>query len=204
MKRIQIIGTQRSGSNLLRVMLNQHERICAPHPPHLLKTFKPLLERYGSLEVRENFLSLALDMIKWVELNPVQWQGFTPTALEIIDRCESPTVYQLFKAIYDWEAERFGKQVWVCKSMSNYEFADQFELEGIFDHYIFLYRDGRDVALSFSKAIVGPKLPFFCATQWNQDQIESLKLKNKLGAKVYALSYESLIQQPDFELEKLF
>ena len=42
MKFFQFIGTQRSGSNLLRLMLNQLEGIYAPHPPHILKTFYPL------------------------------------------------------------------------------------------------------------------------------------------------------------------
>ncbi len=32
---IFMIGTQRSGSNLLRLMLNQLPEIAAPHPPSL-------------------------------------------------------------------------------------------------------------------------------------------------------------------------
>ncbi|MEQ8413616.1 MAG: sulfotransferase [Imperialibacter sp.] len=204
MKRIQIIGTQRSGSNLLRVMLNQHQNVCAPHPPHLLKTFYPLLPRYGNLQSSDNFAELVEDMITWVELNPVAWRGFSPSSSQIIDRCTSPTIFQAFKAIYDWEARLNGKNVWVCKSMTNYEFADDFEKEKIFDHYIFLYRDGRDVALSFSKAIVGPKSAYYCAAQWNYDQTASIKLQQRLGPKVFALSYEQLIQNPAGELERLF
>ncbi len=33
---IFMIGIQRSGSNLLRLMLNQLPEIAAPHPPHVL------------------------------------------------------------------------------------------------------------------------------------------------------------------------
>ena len=50
MKYIQLIGTQRSGSNLLRLMLNQLDEICAPHPPHILSVFLPILSKYGNLE----------------------------------------------------------------------------------------------------------------------------------------------------------
>jgi hypothetical protein len=46
---IQIIGTQRSGSNLLRVILDQSDQIASPHPPHILTTFIPLLPLYGPL-----------------------------------------------------------------------------------------------------------------------------------------------------------
>ncbi len=185
-------------------MLNQHQNICAPHPPHLLKIFHPLLPGYGDLSLKDNFRTLVGDMIEWVKLNPVVWQRFAPSADEIIDQCTYPTVYQIFKSIYDWEARNTGKEVWVCKSMSNYEFVNHFESEGLIDHYIFLYRDGRDVALSFAKAIVGPKSSYYCATQWHRDQSASIKCQEQLGDRVIALSYEDLIQQPEQELDRLF
>ncbi|MDH3309864.1 MAG: sulfotransferase [Gammaproteobacteria bacterium] len=50
---IFMIGTQRSGSNLLRLMLNQLPRITAPHPPHILPRLMPLLVNYRDLERRE-------------------------------------------------------------------------------------------------------------------------------------------------------
>ena len=52
---IFMIGTQRSGSNLLRLMLNEPARIAAPHPPHILQRLMPLVPNYGDLEKRENF-----------------------------------------------------------------------------------------------------------------------------------------------------
>ena len=55
---IQMIGTQRSGSNLLRVMLGGIDAIAAPHPPHILQRFLPLLPKYGSLE----------DSISWLRM----------------------------------------------------------------------------------------------------------------------------------------
>ena len=75
MKFIQFIGTQRSGSNLLRTMLNQLPEIAAPHPPHILKTFEPILPIYGDLNDNTNFESLVNDVCLWVELNPVSWQS---------------------------------------------------------------------------------------------------------------------------------
>ena len=44
-----IIGTERSGSNLLRVILDAHSRISVPHPPHIMRYFSPLVARYGDL-----------------------------------------------------------------------------------------------------------------------------------------------------------
>ena len=51
---IQMIGTQRSGSNLLRVMLDAVDQITAPHPPHILQRFIPLLDKYGDLNQPEH------------------------------------------------------------------------------------------------------------------------------------------------------
>lgn len=36
---IFIIGTERSGTNLLRLILNAHPNIALPHPPHIMKIF---------------------------------------------------------------------------------------------------------------------------------------------------------------------
>ncbi len=185
-------------------MLHQHKAICAPHPPHLLKTFHPLLHLYGPLSVSANFNRLINDMITWVKLNPVPWEAFNPTVQQIKDGSSSASVIQVFKSIYDWEARAEGKSVWVCKSMTNYEFVDAFEADGFIDKYIFLYRDGRDVALSFKKAIVGPKSPYFCAQQWAKDQLACLKLADNLGNKVILVRYEDLIEEPLQVLERLF
>ena len=37
-----IVGTERSGSNLLRVMLNASSELAVPHPPHVMRYFAPL------------------------------------------------------------------------------------------------------------------------------------------------------------------
>ena len=76
MKYIQLIGTQRSGSNLLRLMLNQLDDISAPHPPHILSTFLPVLEKYGNLKTSKNLNNLILDVCKWIKLNPIKWENF--------------------------------------------------------------------------------------------------------------------------------
>ena len=72
MKYIQLIGTQRSGSNLFRLMLNQFDGISAPHPPHLINTFFPILGIYGDLNKKNSLNKLLLDVIEWVKLNPIK------------------------------------------------------------------------------------------------------------------------------------
>ncbi len=59
---IFIIGTERSGSNLLRLILNSHSRISIPHTLHVMRYFTPLVSYYGNLLMDENFNRFARDV----------------------------------------------------------------------------------------------------------------------------------------------
>ena len=85
MKSIFIIGEQRSGSNLLRLMLNQSPQIAAPHPPHILQRMAGLLPRYGDLNENKNFTQLIDDVCHLVETNPVLWRGISLDRKEIFE-----------------------------------------------------------------------------------------------------------------------
>lgn len=203
-KAIQIIGTQRSGSNLLRVILNQLSEVDAPHPPHLLERFFPLLPKYGDLNIEANFDNLIEDVCKLVELNPVPWEGFQINRTTIKSNCKSNSLIEIFRVIYELKAQSSGATYWCCKSMVNIFFADKIEESGINPFYIYLYRDGRDVALSFSKAIVGEKNMYHIAKQWKQEQDFSIELKEKLGDdRVFLISYEELLDDSEVVLKRL-
>ncbi|QDO95176.1 sulfotransferase [Formosa sediminum] len=203
-KAIQIIGTQRSGSNLLRVMLNQIEAIDAPHPPHILQRFYPLLATYGNLNIELNFLKLIDDVCKLIEFNPVPWQGFTLDRKAIRKQCETNTLLEVFKVIYNLKATHAKANYWCCKSMANINYIDVLEASNIKPIYIHLYRDGRDVALSFKNAIVGPKHTYHLAKKWKTEQELCLKLKHSVAPnRFFSLCYEDLITKPKVVLQEL-
>ena len=148
-----IIGTQRSGSNLLRLMLNQLPEIETPHPPHLLQIFTPLLTGYGSLDVKENFETLVNDVWQYIQVNPVAWYNFNTTPAQIINRYKQPSLTEIFRVVYEIKAEYKHARYWSCKSMANVYFLQEMEA-GMQPFYIHLLRD---VAASFKNAIVGEK-----------------------------------------------
>lgn len=204
MRYFQFIGTQRSGSNLLRLMLDQLPEISAPHPPHILKTFFPLLSRYGDLQREKNYLSLVEDICNWVNLNPVPWAPFEAQPEEIIKLCKSRDLISIFMAIGKAKAIYDGATIMCCKSMESVSYIADLEKSGYNPIYIYLYRDGRDVALSFMKAIVGSKHIFNLANKWKSDQIEALNAKKYIPAdRFIALSYEELILNPTDTLTNL-
>jgi len=201
---IQIIGTQRSGSNLLRLMLNQMDEVDAPHPPHILQKFFPLLPKYGDLNEETHFQELIQDVCKFVELNPVPWKGIELDREVIRSMCKKNSLIDIFQAIYKLKAESSGAKFWCCKSMANIHYANYLEESRIKPYYIHLYRDGRDVALSFKKAIVGEKHMYHIAKQWSNEQELSQRLVDTLGnERAMQISYEQLIHAPVQTIQRI-
>lgn len=185
-------------------MLNQLPEISAPHPPHILKTFEHLLPIYGDLNDNANFESLVNDVCLWIELNPVTWQTSKFDRAKIKDRCDENTLIALFYAVYSYYAESQNSEYTCCKSMSNvYQYRD-LEAAGLNPRYIYLHRDGRDVACSFKKAIVGEKHVFHIARQWKSDQEKSLEAEQNIPSdRVINVKYRDLITDTESILKKV-
>ncbi len=200
---IQIIGTQRSGSNLLRVILDQSPQIASPHPPHILTTFVPLLPLY-TIENQLDYQLLLNDVVDFVEANPVPWDGVSLNRESLLEQSEEHSVFELNKLICREAAIQKGADYWCCKSMYNFMYAEDIEKVEPALKYVFLYRDGRDVAVSFKKAIVGEKNSYFLAKQWKRDQEACLDLATRLNEnQFFSLNYETLISQPEAIIQRL-
>ena len=185
-------------------MLNQMPEIAAPHPPHILQTFTPLLGKYGNLNEGKNFYLLVTDICDFVAANPVVWEVKGLNAETVIDRCRKSTLIEIYKSVYEIYAEEHGAKIWCCKSMANLYFIPQIESNGIKPIYIHLVRDGRDVAASFRKAIVGEKHIYHLAKQWKQDQKTAKANCEKYAPDRYIhISYEDLIHDAENTMEKL-
>lgn len=202
--KVFMIGTQRSGSNLLRLMVNQAPTIAAPHPPHILERFTPLLPAYGDLQHEANFQRLIDDVVRLVEVNPVSW-GVRFDRADIRRRCRDNSLVAVFGAVMDHMAEGHGKPDWMCKSLANVHFLPEIErCFGEDARYLYLYRDGRDVCLSFLKAVVGEKTAYHVAAQWHTEQQLALECGRRVPASQYlALSYEELTTNPESTLKLL-
>jgi hypothetical protein len=200
---IQMIGTQRSGSNLLRVILDQSEEIASPHPPHILVVFVPLLQFYGDLDTN-NYKVLINDVVSYVDANPVPWDGIKIDRDWIFANSKRYSLFEINRLIYEQAAISKKAKHWCCKSMANVHFSDELERHNPNLKYIYLYRDGRDVAVSFKKAIVGEKHIYNLASQWIKDQAACIKLSRSIEeGRFFSLNYETLIQQPKAIIKKL-
>ena len=87
--------------------------------------------------------------------------------------------------------------------MVNIQFVDLLEPD-IKPLYLHLFRDGRDVALSFMKAIVGEKHIYFIAKQWREEQEAAISLMENIDSKRFAqVRYENLLANPEREIKTI-
>jgi hypothetical protein len=200
-----MIGTQRSGSNLLRLMLNQLPEVAAPHPPHILQRLMPMRPGYGDLNNDTHFAHLVDDVCRLVELNPVPWEGVSLDRRDIAQRCGERSLVAVFGAVYDALAAAWGKPAWCCKSLANINYLG--EIERYFRNgarYLYLYRDGRDVALSFRKAVVGEKHYYHIGREWAAAQQIALGMRERVGPRrFFSIRYEDLTANPEPTMQAL-
>ena len=192
-----MIGTQRSGSNLLRLMLNQLPEVFAPHPPHVFVVFYPLLKYYGNLIDDKNFNNLINDVCTLIELNPVPWTDVNLDRNELFSLCRRRSLLEIFIKINELQCIKKGKTTWCCKSLETVYFIENFERENFHPFIIYLVRDGRDVAQSFKKAIIGEKHIYYLAQKWKKDQELALRYIEKINDdKFIIIQYEDFINNP--------
>ncbi len=203
MEPIFIIGTERSGTNLLRLILNSHSNIAIPHPPHIMKNFFKLEPLYGNLDNDANFKRLIRDVVTMVELHPYPWEIKLDQSL-ILREAGERNLINIFFAVYNQYLASTGKKRWGCKSTFMIHHAAL--IRRYYPHAKFLYmvRDGRDVATSAKKSIFNRYSVYYTAWLWKKEQQIGIYWLNKLASnEFFLIKYEELLENPKNTLEPL-
>jgi hypothetical protein len=141
-----IVGTQRSGSTLLRLILNAHSRIAIPEEARFLQ---PLLKksnvgRYITDEELKN-------LIKYLRVNPYYrlWNYDNNEVLTELSSFDKITLKELIQKLFESFAKFEGKEIWGDKSL----FLSIDVLHELFPEagFIHIIRDGRDVLDSWRR-----------------------------------------------------
>lgn len=198
-----IVGTERSGSNLLRVLLNELPSICIPHPPHLMRDLTPLVPRYGDLTNAQNFRRLIHHAVRLVDLHFAPW----PLKLDeerIVREAPRRDLYSVYACIYEQFREHMGKARWACKSTFMVHHVEEILGHHRQPQFIHLVRDPRDVATSARKSIFSHYHPYFVAELWRREQSAGLAAARRLPASTWlTLRYEDLIREPKKEMRRV-
>ena len=198
---VVILGVSRSGTTLLKEMLDQHSRLALPTESYFVPQ---LWDRHGERPERAAFLE---DVGRLARIR--EW-GLTPAAVEERLPAE-PTFAEAIGAIYRAYADLRGKERYGDKTPSYMQRLDVLEKAFPGAQYVHLVRDGRDAALSFLAMRRRPRFNWArprgllsFAAQWRRELEGARRLGARLGPGRYAeLRYEDLVADPQAKLREL-
>lgn len=195
-----IIGTERSGSNLLRLILDSHPRLMVPHPPHIVKYFTPLQPRYGDLTQDANFLRLVADILRLVDahIHPWPWR---PTVEDVVARSTERSVIGVYAAVHEALLAHVGKARWGCKSTFMVHAIPAVRRCYPNAKFLWLYRDPRDVAASARTSVFATFHPALTAKLWTDEQAAALAAKP--NGNVLRVQYETLVNEPEASVRRI-
>ncbi|MFE7811512.1 sulfotransferase family protein [Streptomyces sp. NPDC057433] len=200
---VLIIGTERSGSNLLRLILESHSRITVPHPPHFMRYLAPLAGSYGDLARAHNRARAVGDALGLLHRHIHPWPH-PVRAGRIVAEPAGPGLFGIVAAIYEQHRAATGKARWGCKS--TFMVAHVADVLEVFPdaRFVWLVRDPCDVASSAKHAVFGPSHPYRMAQLWRAQQETARAALDAHGpGVVHLLRYEDLVSRPQEEIGRL-
>jgi hypothetical protein len=190
-----LIGSERSGSNLLRLVLATHSRLAVPHPPHLVRYFKPIQSRYGDLSRPGPFHALVRDVRHLLDVHIHPWD--VPLDWDRIEAEASPRdAFGIHYALYDQYAAARGKVRWGCKSTFMVDEVPTLAAHHPGAVFLWLYRDPRDVAASARRSVFSPSHPVLTAELWRDQQATARRWERE-GFRVVRVAYEEMVAEPE-------
>jgi len=194
-----VLGVRRSGTTLLRVMLDRHAELAVPDESY----FVPQLARRHRTPVDPG--AFVDDLRRLPTL--VEW-GLSTASVQARLRPGMTTGEAIAEVFAAYAADR-GKPRWGDKTPLYMQHLTV--LERLFPdaRYVHLVRDGRDAALSFLSVPVGlmtegwghPRDAAGFACQWATEVAAARALGARIGpARYHELRYESLVAEPEAEL----
>lgn len=194
MIRVFIMSSERSGSNLLRQMLGSHEDGFAPVAIHFTTNMAGLSTYYheGS-DYRSDLL--VTDMLTLARSHIVPWQ-YNIDIEQVVKSVEKKSFWGVMISLYDVIARSSNSKFWVCKDNAIFDYAEEIIKQFPEAKFIYLVRDGRDVALSFLNVPGGPKSITDAGHLWVSEQKKCLHIYGLYPENMYMIRYEDLLNNP--------
>ena len=209
---IFLLGNNRSGTTLARMMLTSHPDIIIPPESHF---FLWLYDRYKDWKPEHGLNFFIKDLMGCTKIET--W-GMREELLTEFVRVRHPSCYRdLVSLVYQYYGVVVGKKAkrWGDK---NSLWPERFKaIDIVFPQAVFLHivRDGRDVACSYLdlgkrefQSKYAPRLPQDIqeiARIWSRNVRMVRNFGNKLGDyRYYEFRYEDLLENPEQEMKLIF
>lgn len=190
-----IVGAGRSGTTLLRLMLDAHPDLAIPPETHFIRRAAKACKHAPN--PRQAFLDAVTSHRKWGDHGvPGDLLMQRIAAIEPFDLGEA------LRTFYELYASRFGKQRWGDKTPP---YVHRMTLiQGLLPeaHFIHIIRDGRDVALSVKDLWFGANSVEEAAQRW-RSLIEKARYQSRELSHYMEIRYEDLVLSPESTLREI-
>jgi hypothetical protein len=188
-----VVGCPRSGTTLVRTILDGHSRLSIPPESH----FVLALSRRG----RRGTATLD-DILAHPEF--AAWGADEQTLRRSVERAAPANYPELVSAVFEWYAESQGKPRWGDKTPGYVSYLPQLLRMFPDAQFVHLLRDGREVVASLSEQAWGPKRPVIGALWWRRKVSAGRRAGHRLGADRYLeLRLEDLIADPETKVNEV-
>jgi LPS sulfotransferase NodH len=198
---VLVLGVRRSGTTLLRVMLDRQSQLAIPDESYFIPQ---LADRHrGPIDV-DAFVD---DLRRLPTLR--EWEVDVEAVRARLRPGEPPG--EAIGAVYEAYAEAQGKERWGDKTPMYMQRLSL--LERLFPTalYVHLIRDGRDCALSFAQMPEGivtrswahPQDAAGFACQWRAEIVAAHELGKRVGPRMLEVRYEQLVAEPERVLRQI-
>lgn len=186
-----IVGSARSGTTLLRMMLNAHPEVAVPPESRFV------VELYRSDEVRvDDFLSRLGSHRRWIS-----WDTPIEDVRAQLAGVSTVTYPEAIEAAFMAFAQSRNKKRYGDKTPRYIEHLPLLARLWPDAKFVHLVRDGREVALSYAEVPFGPNTVAKAAALWRERVALGMKQGRPLGPERYIeLRYERLLENPREEI----
>lgn len=196
MQPVVILGSERSGTNLLRALLGAHSSIGTPPPTGMIITLGPRYFYY--FNDPPHLHALVQDALRLTQCHLNPWP-VNPPVEQVMEGMNENSFWEIFRVLNEFYAKAHGREVWVSKEpgLCHYIYEMALHLPRI--RFLYLVRDGRDVAASMLKGKRHALHVYTAAKQWSEEQRKCLTaLADPLvQERIHVVKYEALVEQPE-------
>lgn len=186
-----IVGAQRSGTTMFRLMLNAHPRLAVPFETDFVAVYEALGgNEFADREARAKAVEL------WAREPLTKKAKLIENPATFTNQQDIRSFAALVSAVLSGYSRQQGKFRWGVKTPS---FVTEIDvLKQLFPaaKIIHLVRDGRDVAVSMSKIRWGKKNVIRAARDWREKVMMGRKMGKLLGGDYLEIRFEDLVADP--------
>lgn len=191
-----IVGVTRSGTTLLRLMLDAHPDLAIPPETHFVPQLIRATRKRG----------ISADEAHGIVTGHRQWGDFNLNSAELLRRYSALAQIDpetTLRAFFELYAEGQGKQRWGDKTPNYIKRMNQIERWIPEARFIHMIRDGRDAALSRFKRVLKEPPPIeTVAGRWVK-KIESARADAESLDHYIEVQYEELVRDTEPQLRRI-